>query len=73
MKILMLFLSAICILTIPACSAENAGDLFETAQFEELQNNREHAKQLYERIIKKYPESEFAEKAEGRLEELMRK
>jgi outer membrane protein assembly factor BamD (BamD/ComL family) len=44
--------------------------IFETAQFEEVQNNQEHAKQLYSEIIAKYPESEYAKKAKERLSEL---
>jgi len=35
-----------------------------------LQKNREHAQQLYEDILKKYPQSEYAKKAETRLSEL---
>jgi outer membrane protein assembly factor BamD (BamD/ComL family) len=49
------------------CSDNKAEEFFETAQFEELQNNREHAIQLYEEIIEKYPESEYAKKAQDRL------
>ena len=44
--------------------------MFETAQFEELQNNRGHARELYERIVQNYPDSEVAKKAEQRLVEL---
>jgi TolA-binding protein len=50
-----------------SCSSNQAEELFETAQFEELQNNREHARQLYEDIMKNYPESDYAGKAEDRL------
>jgi TolA-binding protein len=50
-----------------SCSADKAVDLFETAQFEELQNNNEHAQQIYEDIIDKYPQSDSAKKAEERL------
>ena len=50
-----------------SCSADKAAELFETAQFEELQNNNEHARQIYEDIIKKYPKSDSATKAEERL------
>lgn len=52
------------------CSSQDATQLFETAQFEELQNNREHARQLYEEIIKKHPESAYAKQARERLEAL---
>ena len=57
-------------LFIAGCSGNKAGELFETAKFEELQNNREHAIQLYEEIVKQYPGSEHARKAEKRLAEL---
>lgn len=69
-KILILVLITLYVFTIPACSSNNAQGIFETAEFEELQNNREHAMQLYEEIIKKYPEGEYAAKAEARLDEL---
>ncbi|MFZ5998828.1 MAG: outer membrane protein assembly factor BamD [Nitrospirota bacterium] len=52
------------------CAGDKAAELFETAKFEEVQNNKEHAKQLYEEIIKKYPDSEYAKQAEKRLAEL---
>lgn len=60
----------VCFVMPLSCSSNQAEELFETAQFEELQNNREHARQLYEDILKKYPESKYAEKAEERLSDL---
>ncbi len=48
---------------------EDPQQLFETAQFEEQQNNRAHARQLYERIIQEFPESSVALNAKKRLEE----
>lgn len=51
------------------CS-EGPKELFETARFEEKQNNPEHARQLYEEIIKKHPESEYSQKSKDRLSEL---
>lgn len=65
--IIFLILSA---LIFSGCSAGKAGDMFETAKFEELQNNHEHAQELYRKIIKEYPESEYAEKSKERLLEL---
>jgi outer membrane protein assembly factor BamD (BamD/ComL family) len=50
-----------------ACG-EDPGQLFETARFEEQQNNRAHAQELYEQIIQQHPDSEYAEKARQRLE-----
>ena len=52
------------------CSGNNAAELLDTAKFEELQNNREHARQLYEEIVKKYPASEQAKAARERLSAL---
>lgn len=57
-------------LIFSGCVGDKAGELFETAKFEELQNNREHAMQLYEEIAKKYPGGDYAKKAEKRLAEL---
>lgn len=54
-------------LAVSACSGNKAAELFETARFEEVQNNREHARELYEEIVKKYPGSEYAKKAQERL------
>ncbi len=54
-------------LVFSACSGNNAEELYKTAQFEELQNNQEHAAELYQEIIDKYPENEFALKAKERL------
>ena len=60
------------IVSISACSGGNAKELFETGKFEELQNNKEHATELYEEVIRKYPKSEYAIKAEERLTALSR-
>ncbi len=57
-----------------ACSAENkAAELYEIAAFEEVQFNVEHATQLYQEIIEKYPETETASKARKALERLLKK
>jgi len=57
---------------VVGCS-EDPHQLFETAQFEELQNNQSHARELYERIIQTSPDSKFAIKAKARLAELEKK
>ncbi len=67
--ILLVFLPLYC----GGCSGGKAKDLFDTAQLEELQNNTEHARTLYEEIIRKYPDSEFSQKAEQRLNALQKK
>ncbi len=59
-------------LALAGCGGDKAQELFETAQFEERQNNLEHARQLYEEILREYPKSEAAKAAEARLRELQR-
>lgn len=51
------------------CS-NRAAELYDTARFEELQNNRDHAIKLYEEIERKYPGTEQAKKAGERLASL---
>lgn len=65
-KTMMLFLLVI----LAACSGEKPQQLFETAQFEEKQNNREHAAQLYREVMKKAPGTDLARQAEERLAQL---
>jgi TolA-binding protein len=55
---------------LPGCSGDKAAELYETAGFEELQNNKAHALQLYQEIIKKYPDSAYAGKAVERISEI---
>ena len=57
-------------LAVAGCSDKKAREKYETAQFEELQKNYVHAKELYQEIIKKYPESEYAKEASQRLKAL---
>ena len=70
MKRFILILVMIAGLSTAGCSGNNAKELFETAQLEELQNNRDHAIKLYREIIEKDPESEYAGKARKRLDAL---
>ena len=63
MKYFILILIIIFTFSLSACSGNKAAEMFDTAKFEEVQNNKEHAIQLYEEIIKKYPDSEYAKKA----------
>ena len=67
MKRYMLPLAVATLLACGACSGSNGAQQLETAQFEEKQNNREHAIQLYEEIVKKYPDSPQAKTAAERL------
>ena len=48
-------------------------EIYEIAQFEELQKNQEHARKLYQEIIEKYPKSEYAKKAAERLAAMAKK
>jgi TolA-binding protein len=54
-------------LAVFGCQGKEAQQVFDTAQLEELQNNHEHARSLYEEIVRKYPNSEVADKARERL------
>ena len=58
------------LLVLTACGPDQAAQLLETAQFEERQTNRAHAKGLYEQIIHQYPDSPAARTARARLSEL---
>lgn len=59
-------------LLLTGCTSgeKKASELLETARFEEKQNNREHASQLYNEIIQKYPGSPASKNAAARLDEL---
>lgn len=70
-KFLLSVIAACLLFGIFACS-DGAKTMYESARFEELQHNPEHAAELYEEIVDKYPESEYAAKAGERLEALRR-
>lgn len=58
-------------LVLGGCNGEQkAAELFETAEFEERQFNREHARELYSEIVEKHPDTEWAGKARARLQAL---
>lgn len=60
---------AVLLMTVTVgCSEKGAQELYTTAQFEERQNNLQHAKDLYQDIITKYPASNYALDAQARLE-----
>ncbi|TAJ10055.1 MAG: hypothetical protein EPO61_04895 [Nitrospirae bacterium] len=58
------------VLALSGCNGSKADELLDTAQFEEKQNNRDHARQLYEEILRDYPKSEAARKAQDRLDRI---
>ena len=64
-----LILCALCLMLL-GCSDQKANELFETAAFEENQNNIPHAKQLYQELVNLYPSTKVAEIAKARLAEL---
>lgn len=64
-KVLLLAMALLA--AVSGCSGDKSKELYETAQFEEKQNNREHAQKLYEEILAKYPGSPLAKQAQERL------
>jgi len=66
------FILCLLVLGVVGCG-ENPKQMFETAQFEEQQNNHSHARELYERIIRTDPNSNLAKKAKERLAALQMK
>ena len=60
-------------LAAAGCVGDKSKELFETARFEEKQNNREHAEKLYAEIVAKYPDSPVAKQVQERLAELRNK
>lgn len=57
-------------LALAGCSGDKGKQQLETAQFEEKQNNREHAIKLYEEVVNRYPGSANARTAQERLNAL---
>jgi hypothetical protein len=70
MKPALLLFCALSIGLFPGCSGDKAQELIDTAQFEEQQHNLPHAKQLYDDVIRLYPDSKQAEVARARLAQL---
>jgi TolA-binding protein len=60
-------LAALLVTSLCGCSDKDAEELYKTAQFEERQNNVQHAKELYQEITTKYPTSGYAKDAQARL------
>ena len=52
---------------LAACNGDKPKELLETAELEERQHNVAHAKQLYEDLIRLYPDSNHAGTARARL------
>ena len=73
MKYFILVFFLVLAFMLPGCSGNKAAELYDTAGFEELQNNGGHALRLYQEIIEKYPDSDYAGKAEERISQLRQK
>ena len=58
------------LMSASACGPDQATQWLETAQFEERQTNLVHARELYENIVRQYPDSPAAKTARARLAEL---
>lgn len=54
-------------LWLSGCPGDKSQEMLETAQFEERQNNQAHAKELYQEIIRLYPQTPAAQTARDRL------
>ena len=70
MRQIILVLTIMLATALSGCSGNGGQQLFDTAKLEELQDNHEHARQLYQEIIDHYPETEYARKAKERLSAL---
>ncbi len=70
MKKYVLILLTVCCTALTACSNDQGKQQLETAQFEEKQNNKEHAVKLYEEVVTKYAGSPNAKIAQERLNTL---
>lgn len=70
MKLIILSLMILFSAAVSGCSGDKAKELMDTALLEEKQHNPDHARQLYQEIIQKYPDSAFAGDAQKRLSDL---
>lgn len=73
MRTAIILRTSLCLLLLAltvACSGGKAKELLDTAEFEERQMNLPHAKQLYEDVIRLYPNSTEADTARARLVQL---
>jgi hypothetical protein len=60
-------IAALALTVLIAGCGGGAKELLETAQFEELQRNTSHARELYQEILRKHPDSPEAATAKERL------
>jgi TolA-binding protein len=62
--------AALAALVLVVACGGGAKELLDTAEFEELQRNTTHARELYQEIVQKHPDSPEAAKAKERLQAL---
>ena len=67
MKRMILLMLTVCCTALSACSGDGGKQQLETAQFEEKQNNKEHAVKLYEEVVSKHAGTPNAKIAQERL------
>jgi TolA-binding protein len=70
MKRVILLMMILLSVSVSGCTGDKAKDMMDTAILEEKQHNSDHARQLYQEIIQKYPDSSVAKDAQRRLSEL---
>lgn len=70
MKRVILSMMILLSVSVSGCTGDKAKELMDTAILEEKQHNSDHARQLYQEIIQKYPDSSVAKDAQRRLSEL---
>ncbi len=71
----MRFLLVLCVIaflamSLVSCKGGDVKSLYESAMLEEQQNNSEHARELYQEILNKAPDSDYAKRAKGRIDAL---
>ena len=68
-RLRMLAALALVLAPLAGCGS-GADELLDTARLEETQQNRPHARELYQEILRKYPGTPQAKIAEERLQAL---
>ncbi len=58
------------LIVLMGCSGDGAKELYEIALLEERQNNIPHAIQLYQEIVERHQDSDYANKARTKLKQL---
>lgn len=69
-RYILIIIVVVVAVVLSSCGGDSPKSMFDTAQLEELQNNPKHAKELYEEILTKYPNTGYAQKSKEQLEKL---